>query len=283
MTQKSLLLTFTSVFILSVAASAQDKLYKVSGEMIDVKVKEVTSREIIFKKKDNPDGPSYSIGKREVERIEYQNGSEDVFNRSAVRKYTSDGKVEKFKYGKNIIAAAPLQITDDIGIGLSYERVLDKKGMLSFYLPVCMSFNDNNNNNSGPFTSGSPYYGAYNERYSSYYILPGVKIYPTSSKGKVRYSVGPSLAFVFTKAYTNNTYTTYDPYGNPIYTPTAPTLQDRFMLGVMINNTLNIQPTPHLYMGVELGLGVSYMNKVGSTNLGETTLGQFAFKMGYRF
>jgi hypothetical protein len=55
------------------------------------------------------------------------------------------------------------------------------------------------------------------------------------------------------------------------------------MLGVMINNTLNIQPTPHLYMGVELGLGVSYVNKVGSTNLGETTLGQFAFKMGYRF
>jgi hypothetical protein len=283
MTQKSLLLTLTSVFLLSVAATAQDKLYKVSGEMIEVKVKEVTSREIIFKKKDNPDGPSYSIGKREVERIEYQNGSEDVFNRAATRKYTSDGKVEKVKYGKNIFAVAPLQITDNIGVGLSYERVLDKKGMISFYLPVCVGFNDNNN--SSTFSSNpSPYYNTGNQEYQSYYILPGVKIYPTSSKGKVRYSVGPSLAFIFTKQMANNTYIAYyDPYGNPVYGGTGYSLQDRFMLGVMINNTLNIQPTPHLYMGVELGLGVTYMNKVGSVNVGETTIGQFAFKMGYRF
>jgi hypothetical protein len=282
MTHKSLVLALIGLFSTSLMASAQDKLYKMSGEVIEVKVKEINAREIVFKKVENADGPTYTLPKREVERIEYQNGTEDVFNRAPMHRYTKAGKVEKVKYGKNIFAVAPLQITDAFGVGLSYERVLDKKGIISFYLPLAMSFNNDGYNN-GPFNSSSPYYGSgsyYGGEYNSYYIMPGLKIYPTGSKGKVRYSVGPSIAAVFTKDYTN-TILGYDYNGNPVWGPYG--LQDRFVLGVMVNNTLNIQPTPHLYMGVELGLGISYMNQVNNRNMGETTLGQFAFKMGYRF
>lgn len=277
MTHKSLILAAACLITTSLTASAQDKLYKIDGGMVEVKVKEVTSREVVFKKADNADGPTYSMPKREVERIEYQNGTEDVFTRTHHARLGKDGKAEKVKYGKNILAIAPVQITDGFGVGLSYERVLDKKGIISFYLPAAVSFNTDGMDN-GPFGNSSPYYGSYyGGDYNSYYLMPGVKIYPTGSKGKVKYSVGPSIAAVFTKAYMNAYYgpgPTYAPYYE---------MQDRFILGVMVNNTLNIQPTPHLYMGIELGLGISYLNTVNNVSVGETTIGQFAFKMGYRF
>ena len=110
--------------------------------------------------------------------------------------------------------------------------------------------------------------------------MPGVKIYPTGSKGKVRYSVGPSLAFVFGQQYSY--YPMYNPqYG--IYAGQVEKMEDRFAVGMMINNSLNIQPTPHLYLGLELGLGVTYLQQVGGNDVGTNTLGQFAFKIGYRF
>jgi hypothetical protein len=279
MTHKSLLLACCSLLLLSVNTNAQDKLYKMNGESVNVKVKEVTSREITFKKADNPDGPTYSIGTREVERIEYQNGSEDVFNKAVTHRLT---KAEKVKYGKNIIALAPLQITDGIGLGLSYERVLDKKGIISFYLPFAMSFNDDNYTSGVSPTPLGNNNGYNNNRfqYNSYYIFPGVKIYPTGSKGKVRYSVGPSLALIFGQTVTGGIIGTNPANNYPLY---GDYLADRFTLGIMVNNTLNIQPTPHLYMGLELGLGVSYLNTVNNVNVGQTGIGQFAFKMGYRF
>lgn len=266
-------------------ALAQDKLYKRNGDVLDVKVKEVGTREISYKRASNAEGPTYIINKSEIERIEYENGSEDVFmsDRERARPDREAKEHPKVKYGRNIIAIAPLQVTEGVGLGLSYERVLDKKGIISFYLPATIAFNTSNN--SGEFFPGGYYnnYGyPYNETYNTYYVMPGIKIYPTGSKGKVRYAVGPSLAFVFGKQY--NAY-----YPDPLIYPSqypyylSYRLEDRFAFGMMINNSLNIQPTPHLYLGLELGLGVTYIQQIGGVDVGTNTLGQFAFKVGYRF
>ena len=64
---------------------------------------------------------------------------------------------------------------------------------------------------------------------------------------------------------------------------TYQTNRERFSLGMIVNNTLNINPTPHLYLGLELGLGVSYIDRIGGINYGSEGLAQFGFSVGYRF
>lgn len=278
MTHKSILVALT--LCVAAGANAQDKLHKMNGETIEVKVKEVTAKEIRYKKIDNADGPTYTIGRREVESIEYQNGTEDVFNKLEARR--DPAKNEKLKYGKNIIALSPMFIADGVGIGLSYERMLDRKGIISFCLPAAVCINSDDHYNVSPLYSSGTYYYNYGSSidYANVYIMPGVKIYPTGSKGKVRYAVGPNIAAVIGKAPTDGIIGT-DPYsGYPVY---GRTLADRFTLGVMVTNSLNIQPTPHLRLGLELGLGISYVNQHNSVSVGETGLAQFSFNMGYRF
>lgn len=273
---KSILLG-SAAMLIAISANAQDKIHLRNGDVVDGKVSEIGTRDVSYKKADNPDGPSYRIGKGEISRIEYENGSEDVFSRGQVREAKPDAP--KLRYGKNIIAAAPLQVCAGIGVGLSYERVLDKKGIMSFYLPAAIGFNNDNYNNMSPWGSQYPGYSTHVE-YTTYAVMPGVKIYPTGSKGKVRYAVGPSIAAIFGKDYGGNVFLGYDTWGYPVY---GGGLNDRFTLGVLINNSLNIQPTPHLYIGLELGLGMTYINQRNSVDVGEDMIGQFAFRLGYRF
>lgn len=260
--------------MISLAANAQDKIHLRNGDVIDGKVSEVGTKDISYKKADNPDGPSYRLGKGEVSKIEYENGSEDVFGMHG-RVREERPNAPKVKYGKNILALAPLQLTDaGLGLGLSYERMLDKKGIVSFYLPLMVSFD--NNGDIYPMTSSY-----YNDNRTAYMGMIGLKIYPTGSKGKVRYAVGPAIAARFSQNDTYNIFMGYDVYGYPIY---GYGRQDNFSLGVVVNNSLNIQPTAHLYLGLELGLGMTYINQSNGYNTGsEDAIVQFAFKLGYRF
>ncbi len=180
------------------------------------------------------------------------------------------------EFGKNVLAVAPVAITDQgVGFGLSYERSLDDRGMFSFYLPVAYSFQVQEDYYWAP--------GTYNQTEYMMYAYPGVKIYPTGAFGKVRYGIGPSLVVGVGQQYDNNYYSG-DPY---IYPPQPgygqPNYASRFVLGAIINNSLNINPTERLYLGIELGLGVTYMNKWDSWNGRTQPLAQAAFRIGYRF
>lgn len=265
-----LLSSFT--VLLCCNAEAQDKLIKRNGDEVAGKVVDVATRTITYKKADNPDGPTYTIGKDELAKIVYENGSEDIFNSISDRKARA---TKKINYGNNIIAFSPLQLSEGVGFGLSYERVLGKKGIISFYLPATVAFasSDMLASSTSPTTSS-------NKTYLTYYIMPGLKFYPTGSKGVIRYSVGPSIAIVTGKREAN--ILQYDNQNNVIGQYIGPV--DRFTLGMMVNNTLNICPTAHLYLGLELGLGASYIDQERGKNTGNLqSLGQFGFKIGYRF
>jgi hypothetical protein len=175
--------------------------------------------------------------------------------------------------GKNVLALSPLQLTErGVGIGLSYERMIDKDGMISIYLPFVYTFNDERDYNGFP-----------TDKYSVQF-LPGIKIYPTGYKGIVRYSVGPSLYFAYgEESYTNfpNSYYYY-PQTSQFPAPYR-VREDQVTIGMLVNNTLNINPTPHLALGLELGLGVSYLNRRDGRSDGTIPLAQFGFKVGYRF
>src|SRR5580698_8129701 len=80
-------------FFLSVAmialcgyVSAQDKIYKRDGDVLDTKIKSVGIRTVTYQMFNNLTGPEYTIEKAAVEKIVYQNGSEDVFDDMRLRR-----------------------------------------------------------------------------------------------------------------------------------------------------------------------------------------------------
>jgi|GEM_PF-1941033 len=178
------------------------------------------------------------------------------------------------------IAISPFQYTESgVGVGLSYERAMDPDGILSLYVPAIASFRLRNNNNYDPYYYG---YNNYNRTDYTLYLMPGVKFYPTGM-GKCKYAVGPNAVIGYGQRtmegyhpyYNTNTYTTSYPYIIGTY--------DRWMLGMMINNSLNVNATPHLYIGAEMGFGFTYFDRIGGYNYGVKFLTQGSFKIGYTF
>lgn len=173
------------------------------------------------------------------------------------------------------IALSPFQYTESgVGAGLSYERALDHDGILSVYVPVIASFRLRTNNNYSPY-----YYGGYNNTTNYMFsAMPGVKFYPTGM-GKVKYAVGPNAVIGYGQRTMYDNY--YDPltYSTSYYAGTY----DRWILGMMINNSLNVNATPHLYIGAEMGFGFTYFDNIGGINYGVKFLTQGAFKIGYTF
>ena len=260
---------------------AQDKIYKANGDIIDAKIKNVGTKTISYTRFDNQTGPEYTIMKLEVSKIKYENGSEDNFEnnfpgmprpRFRSRTSTSDAPSDtKTKYGPNLLAVAPLQFTDNgLGFSFSYERVLDKGGIIAFYIPVIVTFNLNN----GTYYNVSTGTTQNGHQDAMYYAMPGIMLYPTGCYGRVRYGIGPSVVLATGEKSSAN----YDPYGGTNYQTLTHT-----MLGMMLNNSLNINPGPHVYIGFEFGLGFTYLNRVDGLNQGTAAIVQGGFKVGYRF
>lgn len=262
--------------LLSVAvAGAQDKIYLTNGDVVNAKVKEVAPRTITFKKWDNQNGPDFVLSTREVSSIKYENGTEDIIHSGRRdddrrERYTREGHRLGFsneKYGKNIVSFSPVQMANEgpVGLGLRYERVLDRKNMFSFVLPFALNLHSENR-----------YNGVNNEQVirTFCYFYPGVKVYFTGSNRPVSYGVGPSFSLGFGRKKASDYYS-----GTPYRE------KDVFKAGVLLNNSLNLQPTKNLYFGVELGLGFNYYNNEDNvaTFDSDDPLVQFNLSFGYRF
>lgn len=272
------------------AASAQDKIRLRSGELVKAKVLEVSTREVLFKVWENQDGPDYRLKRGEIRSITYANGTEerfsrvgpdrpfDIHNPKSDEDYAKAQAREQAKYGNNIISVAPMQMCEysAVGFGVQYERVVDKRGIVSVVLPVGVSFIEGSNYS---YYGSYPVYDDAYSRQAYYSFYPGVKIYPTGNKGKVRYGVGAAMAFGFgQKEY----YTEQMNAASVIQF--SQVSEDVLRAGVMVNNSLNIQPTPKFYLGLELGLGFPYtQNRLNNFDNGGTPMVQFAFRTGYRF
>jgi len=264
------------VTALPLLAAAQDKIYKTDGSIIEVKIKSVGVKAVTYTRSDNQSGPEYTVYKRDVDKIVYQNGNEDVFASRRPRPQINAGSndksdtKEKKIYGRSVVALSPMQFTENgLGASISYERALDKRGLVAFYVPVIFTVNPSNNYDV--YTTGVPFN---KHRDVAFYAMPGIKIYPTGSFGVVRYGLGPSLVV----SSGEKTNVVYDVNGYPVNN----TLQ-RFMLGMVLNNSLNINPSQHLYLGLEFGLGFTYLHTVDGNSENTRALVQGGFKIGYRF
>lgn len=281
-------------------ASAQDKVYTSDGKVIDAKVKEVNQRSVVYRRWDNQDGADYVLTRREVERIVYENGTEESFeaqparrgpfppppmrrnagSRSSSRNENDDDFTPRkmnAAYGRNILAVAPIQMSLEsvAGVGIHYEHILDKGGIVSLYVPIAFAFYQDIASSYSPTFPNTRLEA--NRVFT--YAYPGIKFYPGGSARRVSYSVGPSIGLGFGTVYKESTY--YTPGGN--YSRRV-SEEGAFRAGFLINNGLNIQPTPHLYIGTEFGVGITYYdNTTEDFAVGDGAILQFNFKIGYRF
>ncbi len=180
-------------------------------------------------------------------------------------------------YGANILRLSPITVMDiGVGFGLSYERLLDKHQMVGLVLPVHVLLE----NDGDDFFGGGNYYNG-NETHAYVYFTPGLKIYPFGQR-RVTYAVGPSLML----GYGGGKEWRYDgtTYGQRIDVR-------RLRMGMLVNNYVNFQIGPSFNLGLELGLGVRYLDRETVDypyardvyNHGLEATGQFSMTLGYRF
>jgi hypothetical protein len=173
------------------------------------------------------------------------------------------------------ISLSPFQYTENgVGVGLSYERALDREGYISAYVPVIATFNLRDN------SQDMYYYNNQTENRNNVmvYAMPGIKFYPTGM-GRVKYAVGPSAVIGVGQKTMYDNY--YDPYYG--YSQSRYGTYDRVLFGMMINNSLNIYATSRVYIGAEMGFGFTYVDMINNVNRGVTFLTQGSFKIGYTF
>jgi hypothetical protein len=173
---------------------------------------------------------------------------------------------EGFNYGKNLFSFSPVQLSErtPTGVGVQYERFIGSSNKFSLYFPFAYSFG-----HSDPCDP--------NIRARVFYAYPGVKFYPAGYQHKVTYAVGPSLALG--KGTSNCNCDDIE----ALISDTKPNAYRPVMqMGVIINNSVNIQATEHLYFGSELGIGASYLNTLGGKNIGNDLMVQLNVKVGWR-
>ena len=284
-----------SAMLLAVAVHAQDKIYKKDGTVIDAKVKSVGQKTVTYKRSDNPDGPEYTILENDIAKIVYPNGQTDTFEGfdKNAGKNKNTGKDKHPKYGKNTFAVTPLAYTvsadntiNDVAIGASYERALDRHGRIAFIMPVMLAFSSTRDfDNYVVSVNGTNLtYG----HYTSVYLIPGIKFYPAPDRYKVRYSLCASF-FCFlgsepAAVYDANAAANYNP-NTGTYTYSSGTYHYT-MYGLMLSNSVNIAATKHLVMGIDLGAGfpVADNRYASGESLGiPVPFMQFGFKIGYRY
>jgi|GEM_PF-6720604 len=161
----------------------------------------------------------------------------------------------KRHYGRHIAMASAVINNGGAGFGLQYEYVVNEKKTVSLYIPfmVCI-------------TPEPSYTHSINA--VMYFINPGFRIFPTSSKGVVRYSIGLSALMGFGEGR------------NGDHIETRADLTSRAVGGLLLVNALHFQPTTHIRISLEIGIGL------GSDDQPLTQgnfIGQLSAGLGYRF
>lgn len=262
---KTTLLTLCIVFA-AIAANAQDKIFKKNGEIIDAKISVINTEVVVFRRIDNPDGPEYTIPKADVARVKYSNGTEDIFEENNDRiGARSSGMKANIAVGKDLIAISPMTFTQDgWGGSITYERVLDKMGWVSFVLPATVSMKGYQTD----YTTNATKYNA------MYFVMPGIKIYTNiNSASRTKWWLGPSLLWGLG---TNTSVSDY--YSSPTYTK-----QTHFEMGALASIGFSFFASQNVFIGGDYGMGFSYINTLNGINQGSNFLTQLTFKIGYRF
>jgi len=252
-----LLVAFTS-------SNAQDIIMLIRGGNIQAKVQEVKSKEIVYKKFSNLNGPNYYIDVEDVEKINYESGAVDVFeaNPNAGVPFSYNAKKTESVFGNNIIS---INIPDILfqNVTFSYERFLGEQKKLGLRIPLSFSLYGDNNNN---FTFNS---------YNIFYSGVDVNYYPTG-QGQARLFLGPVLRTGVSRVSSS----VYDEFSMYYVNSTVNTGYFSFML----QGGFLFTPVKEIIISSSFGLGSRryFTAAPNNGNLAQATA-TFHFSVGYRF
>lgn len=257
--KKFLLLSFLFFFGLAIV-SAQDIIFKKDGSKEEVKVTLVGEKEIQYKKFNNPDGPTYSVDKKDIVLITYANGEYEMIQPAANAE--KPAKVDlTTDFAKNIIAYHMFDLVFG-DFAVSYERLLNN-GMVGFKVPVAL---------------GYYYYSDIGNFSNIIYSGLGVNFYPTG-QGKWRYFMGPQVRLGIGKE--NDWIDYYDDYGNYQYTDEVE--NQGFYTQFFVDNGVTFLPVKHFGISVIASVGVRYFPEAAYNSDVLRPDGQFAVNISFRF
>ncbi len=140
---------FVILFILSLPAYAQDKIYFADGTVVLAKVAEVTPVFIKYSRTEIQSGPVYTVKLRDVDSIVYEKGIVDNIITISHRRVLRDNIPQLNTWNYNLFGFAHLTISQ------SYERRV-VNGKIGLRVPLYIGFYQNLIAGMGTFT---PLYG----------------------------------------------------------------------------------------------------------------------------
>ena len=251
-------------FLLMINANAQDVIMLIKGGNIQAKVQEVKSKEIVYKKFSNPNGPNYYVDIEDVEKINYESGAVDVFeaNPNAGSPFSYNSKKTESVFGNNIIS---INIPDILfqNVTFSYERFLGEQKKLGLRVPLSLSLYGDNNNN---FTFSG---------YNIFYTGVDVNYYPTG-QGQARLFLGPVLRTGVARI-SSNVYDEFSMYY-------ANSIENTGYFSFILQGGFLFTPVKEIIISSSFGLGSRryFTAAPNNGNLAQPTA-TFHFSIGYRF
>jgi hypothetical protein len=263
--KKTFLSLFVLLFVLTLGSYSQDILYKADGTKEQVKITLVSEKEIQYKKFNNLDGPVFSVPKRDIMMITYENGDFEMMKSAANDKKSAKTELAE-NFAKNLIA---FHLFDVIyyDFTFSYERIL-ASGTIGIQIPVGIgyAYNADYNNNRDEWVKNKFYSGI------------GINFYPTG-QGKWRYFVGPNIRVGYGKLIDSyGGY--YDQYGNWIDEEVA---TEGIYTKFFMDNGVMFTPIKNFCVSVVAGVGVRFFPEAGNNHGPVRPSGFFSFNMSYRF
>lgn len=174
----------------------------------------------------------------------------------------------------NVIRLAPISLFyGGTGLGLSYERFIDRAQRISFHLPVYAGLR---NYLIGNYTNRTNVENNY-----SMLVNPGIRLYPRGHGGRVVYAIGPSafLSYGTENGYKQENANYFNEYSKGTET----------RIGSMINNSFTFNISRKINIGLEAGIGVSLYTNLKNNTMQTSRrgliepMGLFAFQVGYKF
>ena len=258
---------FVALFILVVglglSSVAQDILYKQDGSKEEVKVLEINSQEISYKKFSNLDGPVYVMNRSDVVLITFANGEHELIGPVKTIPMKKEKPFTK-DFTKNIFAIHLFDVVFG-DFAMSYERILGE-GRMSIRFPIAFGFYARNPYDT-PFEFNNVFYSG-----------AGINFYPTG-QGKVRYFVGPNFRFGVGRSA--DYYYYYDEYGALIYDQYYE--ENSFYMKYMVDNGIMIMPVKNLSISAIFSVGVRFIADPGYNLNRVQPDAQFAINLGFRF
>lgn len=115
-------LSLAALFLLPNSVNAEDYITYLNGDKIAVKVIEVNKGVVKYRKISNPDGPIYSESTKSISKINYENGSEDVWNHESYTHRIFQSSIPRLELQFKISAPCCMDLPQvDFVLGLRFN------------------------------------------------------------------------------------------------------------------------------------------------------------------